>query len=109
MFPGRERPALQSVRRSLSYVIASAATCAPFGAALRSAVFVPRSASLPISTPESRHRRKSIGIGHRGRIGGPAPERPEMERPGIGPVRVDRFRGGHWMKLRKLGALVAVG
>src|SRR6185369_9273022 len=27
--PGRERPALQSVRRSLSYVIASAATCAP--------------------------------------------------------------------------------
>jgi len=29
MLPGRERPALQSVRRSLSYVIASAATCAP--------------------------------------------------------------------------------
>src|SRR5204862_8102524 len=26
---GRERPVLQSVRRSLSYVIASAATCAP--------------------------------------------------------------------------------
>jgi len=29
IIPGRERPALQSVRRSLSYVIASAATCAP--------------------------------------------------------------------------------
>jgi hypothetical protein len=31
--PGGERPALQSVRRSISYVIASAATCAPLGAA----------------------------------------------------------------------------
>jgi hypothetical protein len=31
--PGGEQPALQSVRQSISYVIASAATCAPLGAA----------------------------------------------------------------------------
>jgi hypothetical protein len=33
IIPGSEQPALQSVRLCLSYGIASAATCAPFGAA----------------------------------------------------------------------------
>jgi len=59
MIPGRERSALQSVRRSLSYVIASAATCAPLGAGTDpplSRATVPRTS--PSFDPESRHRRR---------------------------------------------------
>ena len=56
IIPGRERPALQSVRRPLSYAIASAATCAPLGAAFDLRSFARTEfASHPSFDPESKY------------------------------------------------------
>src|SRR5258708_1663215 len=108
IIPGYERPALQSVRRPLSYAIASAATCAPFGAASRSAVIArtvpcPNRSRPRVEAPsatdhrdERRHRiRDRLANGRRGHDRGSSRHRA-----------ID-LQEEYWMKLRKLGVLAA--
>src|SRR6185503_2823981 len=119
-FPGRERPALQSVRRSLSYVIASAATCAPPEVGfLRTARNAPA-----VEPPASTVKGRSDPPAHRQAEG----RAPERRQPTIRPWRrrapteVDRddsrptwrIGGGNWMKLTRLAgaagiAIIALG
>ena len=109
--PGRERPALQSVRRSLSYAIASAATCAPpeVGFCAPSATHPPPSRDS--STGSTRPS------GTPAELTGEAPDVPGVhhrDRAWRAPTEVDRespgrpIGGGNWMKVTRLAALAGV-
>jgi hypothetical protein len=84
-FPGGERPVLQSVRRALSYVIASAATCALPGAVLshrrrNAPSALPSRGTEPLRGQDRLDRR----AGRRRRVGG-GTSRTTAVRSGIVP------------------------